>query len=364
MTLGLNTATINQNQELPNNSATVATEPSNDDNSFYDAIQAELGEDEDLTVEDDEDKPSNDDGKEKKEPENKNEGKDDAEDVADDDGSEVEIPEKFKTKDGNLNLKALSKYIKDSETNNTQLRQKISDFEKNQASLQEKADLADTLQKQQDELAKQFGFENYTSLQERQKAIQKQSQIATFEANAYAEYLALCENPQEMRDTLIKYASNPNDQTLIDIINEGFPIEAHKNVAMKSQQFQTELAQHNLQLEREATKKEAEAHINSVVAEYGDWFKNKEFANVYALAFQYLGIDLDPQKMFPAMEALKNSWIEEYKAQIQAEKENEDAIEGLQSLSPNSKQKPEINTKVDLNKISQKELDNLVGQLI
>ena len=362
MTLGLNTATINQNQGLPNNSATVATEPSNDDNSIYDAIQAELGNDEDLTVDDEEDKPSEDDGKEK-EPEKKEEGKGEAEED-EDDGAEVEIPEKFKTKEGTLNLKALSKYIKDSETNNTQLRQKISDFEKNQASLQEKADLADTLQKQQDELARQFGFENYGLLQERQKLIQKQSQIATFEANAYAEYLALCENPQEMRDTLIKYASNPNDQTLIDIINEGFPIEAHKNVAMKSQQFQSDLAQHNLQLEREATKKEAEAHINSVVAEYGDWFKNKEFANVYALAFQYLGIDLDPQKMFPAMEALKNSWIEEYKAQIQAEKENEDAIEGLQSLSPNSKQKPEINTKVDLNKISQKDLDNLIGQLI
>ena len=64
------------------------------------------------------------------------------------------------------------------------------------------------------------------------------------------------------------------------------------------------------------------------------------------------------------MEALKNSWIEEYKAQIQAEKENEDAIEGLQSLSPNSKQKTEINTNIDLNKISQKDLDKLVGQLI
>lgn len=366
--MGANSTIINQPSTQTNNSeVTITAEPSlDDDNSIVEAVQAELGLDDDATVDNGKEENKDNENDEKKEDEdNKEENPEDKtndDEELEDDGKEVEIPEKFKTKDGNLNLKAISKYIKDSETNFTQLSQKNSELEKKQSELQEKATLAEALQKQQDELAKQFGFTDFNAMQKRQQELQVNTQIASFEANSYAEYLALCEDPQGTRDLLIKYAQNPTPE-LAQLIDEAFPVDVHKKVATAVAGFKNQLASYNQEQEKARNIKEAEEHIENVVKNYADWFKNKEFTNFYGLAFQYIGTDLDPQKLFPAMLALKNSWIEEYKAEIAAKKENQEAINQLQQLNPNSqtKNKP---TNVDLNNISQSELDKLVGEYI
>ena len=352
--------TINPN-ETPNNSDnTIINEPSdNDDNSTLNNGDDELGTDDDLTVGDDE---GND-----EDPDKKGDDEDDAQDDGNEDGeedddSEVEIPEKFKTKDGQLNLKALSKYIKDSDTNFTQLSQKNSDLEKKQQELQEKANLAETLQKQQDELAKQYGFNDFNAMQERQRQLQADTQMAQFTANCYNEFIVLCEDPQGMRDILLKYSQNPT-QELAQAISAEFPADVHFQVGQKVAGFKQQLALYNQQQERARNAKEAEEHINNVVTTYGDYFKNKEFTNFYGLAFQYIGTDLDPEKFFPAMDALKKSWIAEYVAEQKAKKENEDATNDLQNLNPKTNPKQKTN-QVDLDKLSGAELSKAISELI
>lgn len=355
--MGMQT-TINPN-ETPNNSGnTIINEPSdNDDNSILDGGDDGLGQEDDLTV---------DDGEGNEEDPNKQGDEDDAgndgNDEDEDDNSEVEIPEKFKTKDGQLNLKALSKYIKDSDTNFTQLSQKNSDLEKKQQELQEKANLAETLQKQQDELAKQYGFNDFNAMQERQRQLQADTQMAQFTANCYNEFIALCEDPQGMRDTLLKYSQNPT-QELAQTISAEFPADVHFQVGQKVAGFKQQLALYNQQQERARNAKEAEEHINNVVTTYGDYFKNKEFTNFYGLAFQYIGTDLDPEKFFPAMDALKKSWIAEYVAEQKAKKENEDATNDLQNLNPKTNPKQKTN-QVDLDKLSGAELSKAISELI
>lgn len=357
--MGMQT-TINPN-ETPNNSDnTIINEPSdNDDNSTLNNGDDELGTDDDLTVGDDE---GNDEDPNKKGNDEDDAQDDGNEDGEEDDDSEVEIPEKFKTKDGQLNLKALSKYIKDSDTNFTQLSQKNSDLEKKQQELQEKANLADALQKQQDELAKQYGFNDFNAMQERQRQLQADTQMAQFTANCYNEYIALCEDPQGMRDILLKYSQNPT-QELAQTISAEFPADVHFQVGQKVAGYKQQLALYNQQQERAKNAKEAEEHINNVVTTYGDYFKNKEFTNFYGLAFQYIGTDLDPEKFFPAMDALKKSWIAEYEAEQKAKKENEDAINNLQNLNPKTNPKQKIN-QVDLDKLSGAELSKAISELI
>lgn len=345
------TTTTVENTQVNNLSEINSQEPSNDDNSILDEISNELTNDENTAV-----------GKDDVEDDADDENKQD--DIIEDDDAEVEIPEKFKTKDGNLNLKALSKYIKDSETYNTQLSQQKAELEKKQDELKEKIELAENLEKQQDELAKKFGYQNFSAMQQRQQEIQLNNQLAQYSANCYAEYVSLCDNPNEVRDLLMQYAQNPT-QELANVIGEEFPAEVHRQVGEKIAGFKNQLAMYQQQQERAKSEELAKEHINNVVNTYGEWFKNKEFAQVYALAFQYLGIDLDPAKMFPAMQQLKDSWIREYQASLDAKKQNDDAVNTLQGLSPNGKaiQQPQQKI-VDIDKLSPAELEKAVGQLV
>ena len=351
------TTTTVENGNQVNNLAGVGNqEPSNsDDNSILDAISNELTDDNDTAVKQND---VNDDANDNADGNDKQEG-----DIIEDDDAEVEIPEKFKTKDGNLNLKALSKYIKDSETYNTQLSQQKAELEKKQDELKAKVELAESLEKQQDEMAKKFGFQDFSAMQKRQQEIQYNNQLAQYCSNCYMDYVSLCENPNDVKDLLMRYSQNPTKE-LGDLIGEEFPPEVHIQVGEKIAEFKNQLAMYHQQQERIKNEALAKEHINNVVSNYGEWFKNKEFAQVYALAFQYLGTDLDPAKMFPAMQQLKDSWIREYQASLDAKKQNDNDIDTLQNLSPNGKAvqtQPKI---VDIDKLSPAELDKAVGQLV
>lgn len=351
------TTTTVENGNQVNNLAGVGNqEPSNnDDNSILDAISNELTDDNDTAVKQDD---VNDDANDNVDDNDKQE-----DDIIEDDDAEVEIPEKFKTKDGNLNLKALSKYIKDSETYNTQLSQQKAELEKQQEELKSKVELAENLEKQQDEMAKKFGFQDFSAMQKRQQEIQYNNQLAQYCSNCYMDYVSLCENPNDVKDLLMRYSQNPTKE-LGDLIGEEFPPEVHIQVGEKIAEFKNQLAMYHQQQERIKNEALAKEHINNVVSNYGEWFKNKEFAQVYALAFQYLGTDLDPTKMFPAMQQLKDSWIREYQASLDAKKQNDNDIDTLQNLSPNGKAvqtQPKI---VDIDKLSPAELDKAVGQLV
>lgn len=357
----MNATTINSGLQTNNSLVGATAEPSfSDDNSIADAIEQELGVDDETTVDEgnqDNDKPveNQDDGTMPK----KDASEGDGEDNEEDEPTEVEIPKKFKNKDGSLNIQKLANSYKALEP----LINEKSEWEKQKLDLEGKAQIAEQLTKQQDELAKQFGFDSFDALKAKQQEMQTNTQMATFEANVYANYLSLCENPQEVRDLLIQYAQNPS-KGLKDQINELFPIEVIEKVAEDRASFKNQLAIQKQQQDRAVNAKRAEEHINNVVTEYKDWFENKEFANVYALAFQYLGIDLDASKMFPAMQALKDSWIKDYENSKATKLENDDAVKVLEGLSPNSTQKPKSTLNVDINTIEPDKLDKLIGDLV
>ncbi len=286
-------------------------------------------------------------------------------DKADDNASEgnddevIEIPEKFKDKDGNVDLKKLAKAYKELEPVVTQK----ANLEREKETLQKQADEAKEFRLQQDELAKSYGFKNIDELKTYQQEVKNTTKMAEFEANAYAEHLERCDDPVGVRQLLIAYAQNPTKELLAEI-EDIFPADVNKKVgevlAVQKAEFQQQNA--NLAYQEEATK--AEAFLQEVTTTHKELFQNKAIVNLFGEAFLKFGTNLDMNKFKGYVDDLKQSFIAEYVSEQGQKNENNEALKTLEGLSPNTKTVVSTPKNVDLNKIDDKKLSEYVSNLI
>jgi len=279
-----------------------------------------------------------------------------------DDDEEVEIPEKFLNKDGTPNLKLLAKSYKELEP----FRNKNAELSKQIETLSEKAKIAESLEQQQLEIAKAYGFNTVEDMQRHQQDVQVKSEMAKFEANQYAQFLNLCEDPEGARELLILYAQNPTPELKRAIEEEaGFPIEVHKKVAKEMVNLESEYQQKNFQLtyEQEATK--VKAYLENVTTQYPEEFKNKEFVALYGEAFKALGTNLETDKFIGLLNGLKQVWISQHEAQKNQSQENNSAIEAIAGLSPSKNQPPQSNggQEPDILSMSEEEMRKVINKI-
>lgn len=250
-------------------------------------------------------------------------------------GEEVKIPEKFLNKDGTINTKALAKSYNELEP----LQNKYADLSKESEDLRRKAEIADNLEKQQLAIANAYGFNSVEDMQRHQAKLQADSEMAKFEANQYAQFLNLCQSPEDVRDLLVLYAQNPSKELLEQIENE-FPPEVHKQIGEKMFQLKADMQRQSAQMEYEQEATKAKTYLETVTTQFPEEFKNKEFVALYGEAFKALGTNLDTGMFVNLLNGLKQSWISEYVAKQSQNSENASATEAIEGLSPKTSQQP------------------------
>jgi hypothetical protein len=280
---------------------------------------------------------------------------DDADGEAADDKN-IEIPEKFKNKDGSLNIEAFSKSFRDYEVKNTKLSQELAEVKK-------QAEQLAAVKTQQEEVAKLYGFDTVEAMDAYNKQVQQSTQLAQIEANEYAQYLKQCEYPNEVRNLLIQYAQNPSKE-LMESIEAEFPLGVIKQVAESMAVKKGQLAAQMQQAQLEQHKASVKNYLEDVIVKYEAEFKNPEFVSLFGEAFKALGAQLNADFFIEKLYGLKKSWIKEYEAQKAAQLENNEDIAKISSLGPNGTKATNAKYNVDLDKISDSKLNELVRELV
>jgi len=238
---------------------------------------------------------------------------------------EIKVPEKFKNPDGSVNVDNLLKAYLSAEPI---FNQKAA-WEKEKAQLLEKVKAAEELQKQQDEGAKIKGYDSYNDMQ-------MAYQIANIEANEYAKYLHLTDNPEEVRQMLINYANNPSPALMKDIEVE-FGSDVNKQVAAASERQRIIFEQQLEQQKKDNIDNSVRNTISESVEKHEDMFNIEPFKKLFVSSLQRYGENFTPEDS----EILINSVIElreyfrnEYANELKAKKENEKATDTISSLAP------------------------------
>ena len=240
---------------------------------------------------------------------------------------ELKVPEKFKNPDGSVNVENLLKAYTSAEP----LFNQKAAWEKERAQLLEKAKLADELQQQQQQAANSKGYNTYDDMQ-------MAYNIAALEANEYAKYLHLTDNPEEVRQMLINYMNNPSPELMRDIEIE-FGSDVNKQVAAASERQKIVYEQQLAQQRMNNVDNKVKNVISESVDKHEDVFNIEPFKKLFVSTLQRYGDNFtseDSETLITSVMELRDYFRNEYANELKAKKENADATDTIASIAPNS----------------------------
>lgn len=201
------------------------------------------------------------------------------------------------------------------------------------AELKQKADLADTLQKQQQEIAELYGFENVEALKSHQNQLKVDKDLASFVADEYAKHLNKCEYPDEIKNLLLQYKQNPDSELLASIKAE-FPLDVIEEVAVNIKDYKGQLESIKHQALEKQEIERASNYLKETIAKYDDdrYFKNDEFKAIYTELFKAFGTDLNTDYTVEMIEKYVQSRINQHEKSKSMKKENDNITDSLGGL--------------------------------
>lgn len=240
------------------------------------------------------------------------------------DNTPDECPDKFKDKDGKVDVNKLAKSYKELEP----LLAEKSNWAKERAELLEYKKI---IEQQREENERRAQAQGYASATEKEYS----DALINLEANEYAKYLHLTDDPEEVRKMLIDYINNPSVDMLDDIELE-FPSEVIKKVAVAKErqraQWQSELSKQQ--------ETQALVGIENVISQAVDFdsaiFNHKPFEDLFVKTLQRYGNNFtfeDAQVLIGAVNDLRNSIREEFAKEYGITKENGKATDELASIT-------------------------------
>ena len=240
------------------------------------------------------------------------------------DNTPDECPDKFKDKDGKVDVNKLAKSYKELEP----LLAEKSNWVKERAELLEYKKI---IEQQREENERRAQEQGYASATEKEYS----DALINLEANEYAKYLHLTDDPEEVRKMLIDYINNPSVDMLDDIELE-FPSEVIKKVAVAKErqraQWQSELSKQQ--------ETQALVGIENVISQAVDFdsaiFNHKPFEDLFVKTLQRYGNNFtfeDAQVLIGAVNDLRNSIREEFAKEYGITKENGKATDELASIT-------------------------------
>ncbi len=293
------------------------------------------------------------------EPENKQESdkKETAEAVKNEEQNQdniIKCPEKFKNKDGSINLENLLKSYTEVEP----LVQEKAAWEKERAELLKAKEELDNINKLQTEQAKQAGYDSFQDMQEIYST-------ALLEANEYAKYLSYTENPEEVRKLLINYANNPSSK-LMEEIEVEFAPEINKRVAVLSDREKQRFENERLKQAQTAKLNAVENVISKAVDTNKEIFDYEPFKQLFLKSLHKYGDNFtveDAKTLINTVIEMKELFRSEFEKQSEIKLQNEKATDKLASIN-NTNSAPASSQGKDIDSMSEAELRSAISKLI
>ena len=267
------------------------------------------------------------------------------------DNTQPEYPDKFKKEDGTVDVERMFKSYSELESYKSKLEKERADLNKYKEQVEE-------MQKQRENEAKNAGFNSAEDMQ-------YMYQVAAFEANEYAKYLAYTDDPEAVRQMLISYQNNPSEQLMEDIEMEFSP-DINKKVATASAraqaQYETQMAQN-----AETTKlANIESIIGQTVDANSDVFNYEPFKKMFVGLLQKYGDAIQPEDAIMVantMSEMKEEYRKEFEKMTGATIANDKATDKLAALSDN-KTAPATGLPTNWESLSEKELEKYIAKYI
>ena len=264
----------------------------------------------------------------------------------------VKCPKKFLDDKGEIDVNRLVKSYIELEP----LLNEKAEWTKERAGLLGYKEQVENAEKEQEQDALDKG---YGSLLEMQQVYE----VANYEANEYAKYLKYVdeEDRDRVEEMLINYSNNPSEKLLAEIELEFAP-EINKRVAIESHEMKKGFSK-----EAETQKiMNIENVIKTSIENNHELFGYEPFSNLFENTLKKYGDNFtqeDANALMDTFIQMKELFKQEFLKDAKQENENKDATDRLASISKvNSAQNTSSN--VDISKLSEKELANLVRQLI
>lgn len=269
--------------------------------------------------------------------------------------NESECPEKFRNEDGTANVEKILKSYKELEPLINQKAQ----WEKERAELLPYKEQVEKQQQQYEENAKKQGFDSVEDME-------YSYELANLTANEYAKYLRYTEEPEKVRQMLIDYANDPNDELLNDIEFE-FPSEAIKRVTI-AQERQKQYYQSIASKQAETQKmSNIENVIKYAVEKHNDIFDYEPFKKLFINTLTRYGGNFtndDAEALIGTMVQMKDLFQKEFEKQSNKDLQNKQATDAIASINTANSAPAASQKDPDISKMSDKQLVKLLKDYV
>lgn len=262
-----------------------------------------------------------------------------------------EVPDKFKGKDGKLDVNNLLKSYKALESHSSQQQAK---WQEERAELQKAKDELDRQAQAKEQQAQAQGFESALDMEQ-------QYALINLEANEYAKYLHITEDPEAVRDLLINYINNPTKEALEEIELEFSPDVIKRVAIAKERQKMAYQNERQTQLETQYMTG-VENIISQSVDANKELFDYKPFEDLFVDSLKRFKDfnQEDAQSLMEKTLQLKEIWREEFRKEYGIKAENDKATNKLANISSQNS----APATPDLNNMSQAQLEKYISKFI
>lgn len=268
-----------------------------------------------------------------------------------------QCPDKFKNKDGSVDVEKLSKSYSELEKLRSSEQTK---WQEERAELLKAKEQLDNLNKLKEDNAKNAGF---NSAQEMQQAYD----IVNFEANEYSKYLRYLDDDvrESVRNLLVQYANSPSAELMKEIEFEFSP-EINKHVAVQADRMRQ--AFENERRSNAETRKMTtiESVISQSVDANPEIFRYEPFKKLFVNTLHKYGDTFtfeDAKVLMDTFTSMKGSYKDEFTKEYGIKTANEKATDKLASIN-NSGSAPASGQTVDIDSLSKSELDKFISKYI
>lgn len=266
----------------------------------------------------------------------------------------IQCPEKFKNKDGSVNVENLVKSYTELESSSSQ--QKAS-WEKEKAELQKAKEQLDAYHKQQEEQARQAGFNS-------QQDMQNMYELISTEANEYYKYIGQTDDPERVTGMLQDYINNPTEEKREDIELEFSP-EVIRNVAIATERRRFQLEQTSQTNAKTQETMKIENTIQQLCEKHNNILQDENVKNFVVSQFAKFGSALDfetASAMLTLLEQREGGFKQ--KVDELAAKENKKATDKIAAISNSSSAPASDEEWSNFDNLSPSQQEKIIGKYL
>lgn len=267
----------------------------------------------------------------------------------------TECPEKFRNKDGSVNVENLVKSYKELESNSSQ---KQTEWEKERAEHQKVKEKLDSLNKIQEEQARQSGFDSHQDMQ-------NAYELVSLEANEYYKYINETDDPVAVTKMLQEYLQFPSDEKLRDIELEFSPVVI-REVAKATERRKIQLEQQSQQFAQTTEMTKIENTIQQLCEKHNEILQDSNVKDFVVSQFTKFGANLDfdtASGLLTLLESRDSSMKEKYNDI--ATKQNSQATDKIAAISNSSSAtNSDTDNYANFGKLSSTEQEKLISKYL